>query len=281
MKRVVNLIGCVLITIMVAMMSFVPCFAVSLSGSVNVPSQVTKNKSFTAELQAQCNEKIGVVMFTVTNSDNIKYKSCKVNDGSSGYIEIVQSDSMLKIMYINTAGINISDVHTLVEITFVSDDAVGNGYIEIHTSYSTNINEEELSDSNGTIYDIEIVEKAVNDPPPATGTRVNSNGSSSSNVSKNKNSSKTNSSTAKERVTTSGVQNNAAEAVDDAGDNATASQHKTVNALSDTNGVLLFVAGGIFVLAVVSVIVCSYFMGKRHAKTASTEEATENKEDIS
>ena len=89
------------IVIVILLNSEITCICYdTVCGYVNVPSQVGKGKNFTVNLQVQCNGNVGVIMFTLVHGSGIEYKSCKVNDGSCGYIESSYSDNTLSVIYI-------------------------------------------------------------------------------------------------------------------------------------------------------------------------------------
>ena len=117
MRLLIKRLSAAAVCAVIFLFSAVDCSAADLSGSMSVPSMVTKGKNFTVGLQAQCPEKLGTVMFTVVFSDNIQYKSCKVND-SNGYIKSYCTDNILRVVYINTLGINVSNINQLVNVTF-------------------------------------------------------------------------------------------------------------------------------------------------------------------
>ncbi|MEE0859298.1 MAG: hypothetical protein U0M12_07530 [Acutalibacteraceae bacterium] len=235
--------------------NILPCSAEDiLYGTVNVASQVSKNKNFTANLQVQCNTPVSVVMFTLVYGDELEYKSCKVNDNDSGYIEKYQEGNTLKIMYINVTGIDTTNIRTLVDVTFKTCNNTCDTSLEIYTNYSTDSNEQSLIDSTGIVYDLQIVEKVSSNVSSANGRTLNS--SSSSKIS---NSSSNNNESIPKRT------ENNADNSENTTENATENKN-VVNVLNDDNNILIFVAGISFALAVGVVILVSYNAGKKHSK---------------
>lgn len=277
MNRIIKVNAILLLAIILIVTEVFSCYAQEiLSGSINIPSQVTKSKNFTADIYAQYPGKIGVVMFTVVYGNDIEYKSCKVADGSSGYIESSQEDNTIKIIYINTAGLDISDRHSLVQVTFKAGSNKADSYVEVYTSYSTNIDEEPLIDNNGEHYNIEITDKAVENPSLASGTSVERNISSSSRGTQH---SSSGDGSAREGAVSSGALKNSKSANDTDGDDeipsGTDTQDSTmINVSSQNNNFMIFAAGGIFALAVAAVVLCSYVMGKKHKKPENTLQET-------
>lgn len=217
-------------------------------GSIKAPSQVVMGESFTVNLQAQCNSDIGVIMFTLVHGNEIKYKSCKVNDGSCGDIEDVYNDNTLSVIYINTKGIATKNVTDLIEITFEAKDTVTSTEIQIYTSYGTSADEKSLACDNGERYSIDIVEKVVN-RQSANGIKIKS---SISSVDKNS------SAVREKNIPTE--KNEPLEII--ATDQATIVKN-TVSATGSSN-MNLFFSGIIFAVAVVVVIMVSYKMGKKN-----------------
>ena len=219
----------------------------TVSGLLDVPSQVVKGKSFTASLQVECNSSVGVVMFTLTHSSEIEYKDCKVNDGSCGYIEKSYSNNTLSVIYINTQGITATNATNLVDVTFKADDSVTTADIQIYTSNGASSDEVMLTSDNGREYSIDIVEN-VTDNQSASGASVQSSASSSSS---GKNSSAMN----KE------IPNNAEQATLLAQkDEATTNNTITLATKSESK---LLLVGAVFVVAVAVVVAVSYKAGRR------------------
>lgn len=157
--------------VLIFLFSAVDCSAAGLSGSMSVPSMVTKGRNFTVGLQAQCPEKLGTVMFTVVFSENVSYRACRVND-SNGYIKSYCTDNILRVVYINTLGINVSNINKLVDVTFKAADDLGSGTVQVYTSYSASVNEQDLKDSAGMEYSFDIVSKTGGSVPQARGTEL-------------------------------------------------------------------------------------------------------------
>ncbi len=281
MNRIIKVNAILLLAIILIVTEVFSCYAQeTLSGSINIPSQVTKSKNFTADIYAQYPGKIGVVMFTVVYGNDIEYKSCKVSDGSSGYIENSQEDNTIKIIYINTAGLDINDRHSLVQVVFKAGSNNADSYVEVYTSYSTNIDEEPLIDNNGEHYNIEITDKAVENPPLASGTAVERNISSSSRGAQH---SSSGSGSAREGAVSSGTLKNSKSANNTDGDDEIPSgtdtqDSTTINVSSQNNNFMIFAAGGIFALAVAVVVLCSYVMGKKHKKPENILQETGNED---
>ena len=188
MRRLIKRLSAAAMCALIFLFSAVDCSAAGLSGSMSVPSMVTKGKNFTVGLQAQCPEKLGTVMFTVVFSENVSYRACRVND-SNGYIKSYCTDNILRVVYINTLGINVSNINKLVDVTFKAADDLGSGTVQVYTSYSASVNEQDLKDSTGMEYSFDIVSKTGGSVPQARGTELKTRapGRSSSAAAKNKN----------------------------------------------------------------------------------------------
>lgn len=145
MRRLIKRLSAAAMCVLIFLFSAVDCSAAGLSGSMSVPSMVTKGRNFTVGLQAQCPEKLGTVMFTVVFSENVSYRACRVND-SNGYIKSYCTDNILRVVYINTLGINVSNINKLVDVTFKAADDLGSGTVQVYTSYSASVNEQDLKD---------------------------------------------------------------------------------------------------------------------------------------
>ncbi|MGO5080842.1 hypothetical protein ACTQ3L_02335 [Oscillospiraceae bacterium LCP25S3_E4] len=249
--------------------SAVDCSAADLSGSMSVPSMVTKGKNFTVGLQAQCPEKLGTVMFTVVFSDNIQYKSCKVND-SNGYIKSYCTDNILRVVYINTLGINVSNINQLVNVTFKAADDLGSGTVQVYTSYSASVNEQDLQDSTGTEYSFDIVSKTSGSVPQARGTELKTKAPSSSSSAAAKNKNKSSSANKK----SSSAKKDSSASYNEA--DSEAGGISQLNIAGQNNGLTLFLAGGVFALAVVAVVVCSYFAGKKNGNSKNEKRNNKN-----
>ena len=248
MKTVLKIALSWLVAIFIIIYSNICCVCYdTVSGLLDAPSQVVKGKSFTAGLQIECNSSVGVVMFTVTHSNEIEYKDCKVNDGSCGYIEKSYSNNTLSVIYINTQGITATNATNLVDVTFKADDSVTTADIQVYTSNGASSDEVMLTSDNGREYSIDIVEN-VTDNQSASGTSVKNSASSSSS---NKDSSAVN----KE------IPNNAEQAtLSTQADEATANNTITLAAKSENK---LLLVGAVFVVAVAVVVAVSYKAGKR------------------
>lgn len=223
----------------------------TLYGSVNVPSQVAKNKSFTVNLQVQCNSAIGVVMFTLVHSNEIEYKGCKVNDGSCGYIENSYNDNTLSIIYINTQGITVTEVTNLIDVTFEAKDTVTNTEVQIYTSYGTSADENTLVSDNGRGYTVGIVENVTN-KQPADGIKLENSSASIS---------KSYSSAVNKEIPDN---DNETETIETLATDETTTVSNNINA-ARSSGVNLFFSGTIFAIAVVIVIFISYKTGKKNS----------------
>lgn len=218
-------------------------------GSIKAPSQVVVGESFTVNLQAQCNSDVGVIMFTLVHDNHIKYKSCKVNDGSCGYIENTYNDNKLSVIYINTKGIDTKNITDLIEVTFKAEDTINTAEIQIYTSYGASADENALVSDDGEKYSIDIVEKVVN-RQSADGTKIKS---SSALVEKD-------SSTANEKkIPTEKIED--LETI--ATEKATEVNNKVSVAVPSSN-MNLFFSGIIFAVAVVIIIMVSYKAGKKN-----------------
>lgn len=249
MKRILKICLTCFVTIYFVLFSSINCIGYStIYGFANLPAQVIKGKSFTVSLQVQCNSDVSVVMFTLVHSDELEYKSCKVNDNSCGYIEESYSDNALSVVYINTQGITATDITNLIDVTFKAEDIVTTADVQIYTSYGASSDETALASDNGKEYNIDIVEK-VTDNKSADSTRIEGNLGSSS-------SSKSSSSAVNKEIP-----DYEAEATE-----ITPSETATVNniiTISNQSDFKLFFAGAIFVVAVVIVVAISYKAGKR------------------
>lgn len=221
----------------------------TLYGSVNVPSQVAKNKSFTLNLQVQCNNAIGVVMFTLVHGNEIEYKDCKVNDRSCGYIENSYNDNTLSIIYINTQGIMVTETTNLIDITFEAKDIVTNTEVQIYTSYGTSADENTLVSDNGRVYTVGIVENVTN-KQPADGIKLENRSASTSN--------------GHSSASNKEIPDNKTETIETLATDETTTVSNNINA-ARSSGVNLFFTGTIFAIAVVIVIFISYKTGKKNS----------------
>lgn len=217
--------------------------------SVKAPSQVVKGESFTVNLQVQCNNDIGVIMFTLVHDSELKYKSCNVNDGSCGYIEYTYSDNTLSVIYINTKGIVATNITDLIDVAFEAEDAITSTEIQVYTSYGASTDENTLVSDNGKGYNIEIVEKVIN-RQSADGTKLES---SSALVSKSS------SSVTEKKIPDVKKENLETVATDEA-----TTVNTTVSVAKSSN-MNLFFAGIIFAISVMVVIAVSYKTGKKNA----------------
>lgn len=253
MKRIlaISQLVVVLVVFLITFSTNCMCYD-TIYGFIDMPSQVVKGESFTVNLQAQCNSDVGVVMFTLVHSDNVKYKDCKVNDNSCGYIEDFYTDNTLSVFYINTKGITATSKTNLVEVTFVADDTTAIANMQVCTSYGASSDEVELDGDSGGEYVIEITDKITDNQPAKDESNddnhvlpVVNNGSSSS-------------------------IDNPIEYGDKATEKTSIYQTATKNssniiAVSGKSDFRLFIAGGVFVLAVVAVIMVSYSLGSKKA----------------
>lgn len=238
-----------LAVIAVLLSSVITCICYDVvCGSAKVPSQVATGESFIVNLQAQCNSDIGVIMFTLVHGSEIKYKSCRVNDGSCGYIENTYSDNTLSVIYINTKGISTKNTTELIEVTFQAEETVTSTDIQIYTSYGASADENALVSDNGEKYSIDIVEKVVN-KQPANGTKLKS-----SSVLSDKGSS----SVKEKKIPTEKIKALETIATEKA---TTVNNTVSVSRPSDRN---LFFSGIIFAVAVVISIAVSYKTGKKN-----------------
>lgn len=261
--------------VLIFLFSAVDCSAAGLSGSISVPSMVTKGKNFTVGLQAESREKLGTVMFTVVFSENVSYRSCRVND-SNGYIKSYCTDNILRVVYINTLGINVSNINKLVDVTFKAADGLGSGTVQVYTSYSASVNEQDLKDSAGMEYSFDIVSKTGGSVPQARGTELKTRapGRSSSADAKNKKKS----GSADKR--SSGSKKDSNDKKSGGSSNSKAESEaggiSQLNIAGQNNGLTLFLAGGVFALAVAAVAVCSYFAGKKNAGSKGEKHNNKN-----
>lgn len=257
MRKLLKLFVSFLVLASFIFINIVPSYAEDvLYGIISVPSQVTKNKNFTANLQVQCNSPVSVVMFTLVFGNEVEYKSCKVNDSDNGYIEKYQDGNTLKIMYINTDGVDTTNVRTLVDVTFKAGNNVSDTSFEVYTDYSTNSNEQSLTDTTGTIYDFQIVEKASSSVSSANGRTVSNSSSSQSNSSKS-----SNNEAIPER------EKSTVDNTEDTPTDSTTGNNNVVNVLNSDNNILIFIAGGSFALALGAVVFISYNAGKKRLKS--------------
>ncbi len=249
MSRVIKILSAFILVVIFTLNSSIVCMGYDvINGYANVPSVVEKGKGFTVNLQAQCNTSVGVVMFTVIYDDGIKYKSCSVNDGSSGYIEKSYSDNKLTVMYVNTKGISVIDKTNLVDIKFEADDYANTVDIQIFTSNSASSDELVLESGLGKLYSIEITEKAT-DNKPAQSKDINSDKpekatNSTQSVADNK--------PIPTQQSSETLSNNA-------------NIDKRVLTVEKPNDIGLFFAGGVFAVAVVLLVFMGYKSGKKKA----------------
>ena len=277
MRRLIKRLSAAAMCVLIFLFSAVDCSAAGLSGSMSVPSMVTKGKNFTVGLQAQCPEKLGTVMFTVVFSENVSYRTCRVND-SNGYIKSYCTDNILRVVYINTLGINVSNINKLVDVTFKAADDLGSGTVQVYTSYSASVNEQDLKDSAGIEYSFDIVSKTGGSVPQARGTELKTRapGRSSSAAAKNKN--KKESGSANKRSSGSKKDSNDKKSGGSSHSKAEsgAGGISQLNIAGQNNGLTLFLAGGVFALAVAAVAVCSYFAGKKNAGSKGEKHNNKN-----
>lgn len=254
MKRCLKLLSFGFIMVAFMINSSTPCIAYdTLYASVEAPSEVEQNKSFTVSLQATCSSTIGIAMFTVVHSDNIEYKDCKVNDSDSGYIEEVYSDNRLSVIYINTSGIVANQPTSLIDITFRTDNTPSTAYIQLYTSNCASVDEKTLVSDNSKEYSISIVEKVKN---KQSASERNLENSSASSVESNENSSSDSSAINKRIPNTKTDLHNIPVAED----------ITVVSSIdvAESGNVKFFLAGTIFTTAVISVIGISYKAGKQN-----------------
>lgn len=234
----------------------------TVNNSIDVPAQVSNNKNFSLNLQIQCDEPVSVVIFTLSFGNSLEYSSCKVNDSSDGYIVEFQENNTLKVTYINKTGIDVSSTKTLINVTMKATE-IDKTWLEVYTTNSTSSNEQLLSNGECIHYDIEIVEK-VTSSSSANGRVINNSSSSSKNSSTNSTNNKD---------IPDGNNDNSSEITN------TEPDYDTVAVSGVNNSAMLFIAGGGFALAVISVIFISYKTGKHNSTKVSQTCNTHSKED--
>ena len=242
-----------------------------VNNRIDVPAQISKNKNFSLSLQLQCDEPVSVVIFTLSFGNSLEYSSCKVNDNSNGYIVEFQENNTLKVTYINTTGIDVSSTKTLINVTMKATE-IDKTWIEVYTTNSTGSNEQLLSNGECIHYDIEIVEKVTSNSS-ARGRTINSNSSSS------KNSSATNNSNNKSSINNKAIPNENNNNSSEITNNSVEPDYDTVAVSGVNNSAMLFIAGGGFALAVVSVIFISYKTGKHNSTKVNQTSKIYSKED--
>lgn len=255
MKGCLKLLSFALIMVAFMINSSIPYTAYdTLCASVEAPSEIEQNKSFTVSLQAMCSSTVGVAMFTVVHSDNIEYKNCRVNDGDSGYIEEVYCDNRLSVIYINTSGIVATKPTSLVDITFKADNAPSTAYIQLYTSNGASADEKPLASDNGKEYCINIVEKVTN---KQSASQIMLENSSASEAECTENPSAKSSSINKKIPETKADLHNI----------PVAEEIMVASSIdvAESGNVKFFFAGTIFTIAVITVIGISYKTGKQNA----------------
>lgn len=239
-----------------------------VNSSIDVPAQIGKNKNFTLSLNIQCDEPVSIVIFTLSFGDSLEYAGCKVNDNSNGYIVEFSENNTLKVTYINTTGIDVSSTKALIDVTMKATE-IDKTWIEVYTTNSTSSNEQLLSDADCTHYDIDIVEKITSNSS-ARGITINSNSSS------NKNSSTTNNSNNKNITNNKAILNKSNDNSSGITNNSAEPNYDTVAVSGVNNSAMLFIAGGVFALAVVTVIFISYKTGKHKSAKVNHEPRTQS-----
>lgn len=272
MKLISKSVLFLIIIQLVISLTVFPCYAQStVNSSIDVPSQVSKNKNFTLSLQIQCKEPVSVVIFTLLFGGSLEYSSFKVNDSSNGYIVEFQENNTLKVTYINTTGIDVSSGKVIVDVTMKATE-INKTWLEVYTTNSTSNNEQILFDGECMHYDIEIVENVTSDSS-ANGRAINNNSSSNKNSSTTDNSNNKNSTNNKaipngNNNNSSGITNGSSE-----------SDYDTIAVSGVNNSSMLFLAGGGFALAVMAVIFISYKTGKHNSTNVNHTCKEQSQED--
>lgn len=281
MRRMVlinRILSKLLTTLLVVFMMLwsVPCSAANvLQGSLKVPSQVAKERLFTVKLQAQCSSELSVVMFTLEYNGDIEYRKSTVSDNGVGTIQCVNENNTVRVVYLNTVGINVSEATPLADVTFKAGEALTDANFKVYTAYSTSSNEVALEEGNGMEYTVEIVEK-VSSTSNATGNQLEKTteesdekviNNKSDNVSKDSENSDVNTSENESTVDHSVILP------------TEKSSGNSITVNPQNSNVMIFIAGGAFALTVVVVVAVSYRLGKNSDKSNSRDNSTNRSND--
>lgn len=230
-----------------------------LQGSLEVPSQVEKERLFTVNLQAQCSSKLSIVMFIIEYSDNIEYRNT-VSSSDNGTVVCNGENNAINVMYINALGVDVSQPTTLAQATFKAGDTPSDVKFKVYTEYATSYDEQELDEGDTIEYTVEIVEKITDNSTP---TDNKSEASTKKSDEKPTHNNTSDNSVDDENLISTPTE---IESLQEGSENTSTEKSSTdlASVNNHNNNTIIFIAGGLFALTVVVVVFVSYKLGKKH-----------------
>lgn len=264
MKRICLINKILLKSFVVALVCSMLCCGITcsatdvLQGSLEMPSQVEKERLFTVNLKAQCSSKLSVVMFEIEYSDNVEYKDA-VSSSDDGTVLCSGENNTINIMYINALGVDVSKPTTIAQATFKAGDTPSDVKFKVYTEYSTSYDEQELDEGNTMEYTVEIVEKITDNSNPTDNKAEDSTKKTDEKPTHNNTSD--NSVDDENLIATPTEGESLQEGSENTPTEKTSTDLASVN--NHNNNTIIFIAGGLFALTVVVVVFISYRLGKK------------------
>lgn len=236
------------------------CAEPCIDGTLNIPAEIQTGKSFEADVNlASLNypANLGTVLLTVNfDSSAVTYKDASLIS-KSGSIKSFCNGNTLKIIYLNTSGLNLNDDYSdIIKIKFTAPSNPCSGNISIGVSQAVSVDEYYLSVNDNIEYSLAFSEKAVNSSSSARGRRIKNTASSASSKNKASKSSKASKAKASDR-----------------------SEEKEEQALNSLNFAteevpffsyyILFLSGAVFACGIGIIIFIAYKAGKKNGKSES------------
>lgn len=245
-----------------------PC----IDSTMNIPAEVQTGKSFEATVNLaslNSSSNLGTVLLTVNfDSSVITYKSASLIS-SKGSINDFCNGNTLKIIYLNTAGLSLSEGYSdIIKLKFTAPNNACSSNISIGASQAVSVNEQYLSVNDNIEYTLSFSEKAVNSSVSASGRRIQNTASSASSRSKSS------------KASSNSKQSSKVKASSETGEEQQGLNSLNINTEQSPffSYYILFLSGIVFACGIGVIIFIAYKVGKKNGKNGINEDAAKTEE---